>query len=207
MELDHILWAAPDLDAGAAMIAALTGVTPVRGGTHPGFGTRNFLLGLDGGRYFEIIAPDPAQSLEGNRGGQIAAMPHPALLTFAVSTDDLAAVRAAAATCGLACEAPKAMTRTRPDGVKLAWSTMGLLHDTLENAIPFAIAWGSNPHPSASAPAGCRLKSFAALQPEPAGLAAVYAAMQIPVCVKRAPRPGFIAVLDSPNGEVILTSL
>jgi hypothetical protein len=58
--LDHILRAAPDLGAGEKIIETLTGIAPARGGVHPGLGTRNSLMNLDSGIYFEIISPDPA---------------------------------------------------------------------------------------------------------------------------------------------------
>jgi hypothetical protein len=38
-------------------------------------------------------------------------------------------------------------------------------------------------------------------------LAAVYGALGVAVDVKRSSRPGFLAVLDTPRGEVVLTSL
>jgi hypothetical protein len=203
--LDHILWASPDLDRGSAAIGALTGVTPARGGSHPGFGTRNSLLSL-GETYLEVIAPDPAQSLTDNRGGQIAAMARPGLTTFAVRTGDLAAYRAAAESAGVATRGPVAMGRTRPDGVRLDWACLYIADPGYGELIPFAIDWKGSPHPSASAPAGCRLAGFSVLHPDPAPLAAIYAAMGIPVAVKGAASPGFLATLDTPRGEVVLTA-
>jgi glyoxalase-like protein len=206
LELDHILWAAPHLDEGARLFEALTGVRPAGGGSHPGFGTRNQLASLGDGAYFEIIAPDPAQDLAGNRGGAIAALPHPGLMTFAVRGADLAGARRTAQVAGLAAEGPIAMHRTRPDGVRLNWSVLFLRDPALGEAIPFAIHWGCSPHPSGTTPGGCRLRSFAALQPEPERLASIYGALGLAVEVKRAARPGFLAMLDTPRGEVVLTS-
>jgi len=203
VELDHVLWAAPDLDEGMRRFEALTGVEPVRGGSHGGFGTRNALVGLGQGLYFEIISPDPAQSLAGNRGGQIAALPHPGLIAFALRSTDLDAMRGAAERAGLTCEGPVFMTRTRPDGVTLAWSILYLRHADFGEAVPFAIDWGASPHPSTSTPAGCILKSFVALRPDPDPLAAAYRAIGAPVEVTRSDRPGFRAVLDTPRGEVV----
>ena len=34
VELDHILWAAPDLDAGSALVGQLIGVNPARASAH-----------------------------------------------------------------------------------------------------------------------------------------------------------------------------
>ena len=202
--LDHILWAAPDLGAGEKIIEKLTGVAPARGGVHPGFGTRNSLIGLDSGIYFEIISPDPAQDLEGNRGGRIGALPRPGSITFAIRSDDPGPLSATARREGLSVEEPVSMHRHRPDGVRIDWTILNL-GSRFGEAIPFAIDWGVSPHPSESAPAGCRLRSFAVLHPEADELARLYAALDIPVPVKRGAYPGFVAELATPNGDVILT--
>lgn len=202
--IDHILFSSPDLDEGARLIEGLTGVRPAAGGSHPGFGTRNQLLSLGDDVYFEIISPDPAQSLDGNRGGRIAAQSGSGMLTFAVQCDDLPALRAAALKAGVEVDEPVAMTRTRPDGVVLSWSILNLRDSRFPDAVPFAIDWGRTEHPSGSTPKGCGLKSFVALHPDPAGLQGLYDALGIPVRVERASCAGFMAVLDTPCGDARL---
>jgi hypothetical protein len=203
--LDHILWAAPDLGAGEKIIEKLTGVAPARGGSHPGFGMRNSLMGLDAGIYFEVISPDPAQDLEGNRGGRIAALSRPGIMTFAIRSDDLDSLSDAARREGLSLEKPVAMHRNRPDGVRLDWTILPLEDSRFGEAIPFVIDWGSSPHPSESVPAGCQLRSFTVVHPEADELARLYSALDVPVPVKRGAYPGFIAELVTPNGDVVLT--
>ncbi len=60
-DLDHLVYAVPDLAAGVAAMTALLGVAPSPGGPHPGLGTRNFLVSLGESCYLEIIGPDPEQ--------------------------------------------------------------------------------------------------------------------------------------------------
>lgn len=204
--LDHILWAAPDLGAGEKIIETLTGVAPARGGVHPGLGTRNSLLGLDSGIYFEIISPDPAQDLKGNRGGRIAALPRPGIMTFAIRSDDLDTLSGAARREGVSQQGPVSMSRDRLDGVRLNWTILYLEDQRFGEAIPFVIDWGTSPHPSESVPAGCQLRSFAVLHPEAERLARLYGSLDIPVPVKRGAYPGFVAELVTPNGDVVLTN-
>jgi hypothetical protein len=204
-ELDHLLWAAPDLEAGSKLIAQLTGVEPMRGGSHPGFGTCNSLLALDNGIYFEVIAPDPMQDLAGNRGGRIAAQKRPGLMGFAVRADDLTALRKNAERAGLAVNGPTAMHRSRPDGTRLDWSILYLTHDFYGEAVPFVIDWGRTPHPSQSTPQGCRLRSFTVLHPDPEPLNRLFHQLGLSVAVGRGAHLGFLAILDTPKGEVTLT--
>ena len=205
VQLDHILWAAPDLDAGSALIGQLTGVDPARGGSHAGFGTRNSLLSL-GATYLEIISPDPAQSLDGNRGGRIAALAEPGLTTFAVRTTDLDAYAAAAGRAGIGTRGPIEMGRTRPDGVRLDWACLYIEDDVFGEFIPFGIDWKTSPHPSSSTPTGATLREFTILHPRADTLKRIYREMSIDVAVRLAAKPGFLAVLDTPKGDVVLTA-
>ena len=208
MKLDHLLWGTPDLDQGVDAFAKLTGAQAVVGGTHPGFGTRNRLHALGPDVFFEIIAPDPAQTIPTvGRAADVAAMPHPGLLTFAVQTDNLDAACAAAEAVGLGVVERVAMHRTRPDGVRLDWEIARFAHPTYGNLIPFAIDWRGSPHPATSTPGGCTLRHLAALHPDPAPLAAIYRGLGLDIPVQSALRPGLVAVLGTPAGEACLLSV
>jgi hypothetical protein len=128
----------------------------------------------------------------------------PGLLTFALRSGDLGLVETTAEKLGLVVDAPVHMNRTRPDGVRLSWSILYLRDMELGSAIPFIIDWGTSPHPAQTTPTGCTLKEFWALHPHSRRLAEIYRALGIQVPVYRAARPGFAAVLDTPNGQVVL---
>jgi len=204
--LDHILWGAPDLGAAETLFAGLSGIWPGPGGVHDGFGTRNRLLSLGDGLFFELIAPDPAQSLVGNRGGRLARLSAPGLIAASVRSNDLPGLREAAQRIGLPTEGPIAMGRTRADGVRLTWEILHFGSGQDADMIPFAIDWKSSPHPSASSRGGITLESLTALHPEEERLAGIYEALGIRIDVRRADRAGFQAVLATPKGPLHLTA-
>lgn len=203
VKLDHILLGAPDLDAGSAAFAELTGVVPATGGSHPGFATRNRLAAIGPDAFIEVIAPDPAQAIAGHaRAEMIAGWSGPALLTFAVQTTDFDGLIDRAIGAGLEAGEPLAMSRTRPDGVKLSWRVVHFRHPAYGLLIPFAIDWMGSPHPATTSPAGCLLRSLAVMHPDAAGLAATYRALGLDVAVQGGLRAGMAAVLQTPRGAV-----
>lgn len=155
-ELDHLIFAAPDLDEGVSMIEGLTGARAVTGGPHPGVGTHNALLTFDATTYFEVIAIDPDQpEPQRPRPFGLAAEVAPRLAGYAIhpapgeTIDDVTeTLRAAGHDPGPV----TSMSRVRPDGVELAWSLTRSQHTTVPAAVPFVIDWGDTPSPARSLP-------------------------------------------------------
>jgi hypothetical protein len=205
--VDHLLLGAPDLDGGIAWLEARIGVKAQLGGSHPGVGTRNALVSLGPRQYLEIIAPDPAQS-SFNFDIDLRKLGAPRLVNWAVSTPDVEAATAAARRDGLQVFGPRDGSRRRPDGVTLRWRSGGVVAKLGEpdvNPVPFFIQWASDSrHPSADAPAGCRLVDFAIAGPDPAKLESVLASLGVDASVTKAAHAGLSATLDTPKGRVML---
>ncbi|MGG2465305.1 VOC family protein [Streptomyces sp. RGM 3693] len=176
--LDHLVYATPDLDRTVAEVAELTGVRPVRGGHHPGRGTCNYLLGLGGGGYFEIIGPDPAQPAPGRpRWFGIDALDGPRLVAWAVRVTGIAGRVARARAAGYDPGDPVAMSRRTPDGTELAWQLTP--PGAGGGLTPFLLDWGGGPHPSGAGLPVVPLVSLAARHPDPAAARAEWAALGV----------------------------
>lgn len=203
--LDHILLGIDDLDRGIAFAEERTGVRAAFGGVHPGRGTRNALLKLGTRRYLEIIAPDPKQNSLAAYP-QLRKMREPRLLTWAVHTDDIAAVAKKVAATGVAMVGPEDGSRARPDGKILHWKALRLKDDH-GGLLPFFIEWGrDSAHPSEDAPAGCRLVDFSVAYVESAELRALFAHLGLDVKVEEGPRSRLRARIASGKGTLDLTS-
>lgn len=203
--VDHVVYAAPDLEAAVADLESRLGVRAAYGGAHPGAGSHNALLGLGGGAYLEIIAPDPGQPDPVGRARPFGLddLAAPRLVGWAAKATALPARVAAARAAGFDPGEERAMRRRRPDGVELAWmlTTGGPAEGGL---VPFLIDWGETAHPSASAPSGCRLTHLRGRYPRPAVVQAALAALGVGLPVE-AGASQLRATLETPNGVVELT--
>ena len=201
-KLDHIMYAAPDLDQGIAEIAELPGVVPAMGGAHPGMGTRNALLSRGADQYLEIIAPDPPQALTDTLGNELIQHSGSGIRSWAVATDNLSAVTDITTAQGLNPQPVIDMNRTTPAGVRLDWQVLQLRGNRM---LPFFIDWKNSPHPALTTPAGCRLAEFTVSVPEGPQYQKLMDALQIHVTVVQGVL-GFNAQLECPTGVVELSS-
>lgn len=205
VRIDHILWATPDLEVGAERFETLSGVTPVFGGAHPGRGTANNLASLGEHTYLEIIGPNPDAPHESEpRVEVMRTMTAPAIMTFAISTNDLDTMAAAAQALGMTTEGPNAGARDKPDGETLRWRSLNLGGHDFGNAIPFAIDWGTSTHPATTSPKGVELISLLVRHPRADALRHVYQALGIPVHVEAGETAEFVARIGTPKGEIEL---
>ncbi|WP_420623979.1 VOC family protein [Candidatus Poriferisodalis sp.] len=208
--IDHIVVAAPDLEAGTAAVEALVGMRAAPGGPHPGVGTRNTLLSLGDDVYLEIIAPDPEQPAPANpRPFGIDSLSGPKFVTFAVHASDgetIDDVVEAMRVCGEDPGEIISMSRVKPDGEELHWSLTLSPAGLAEGAglAPFVIDWGDTTHPATVTPTGCTLVSLAGTHPDPDHIRALHAAIGIDVDVNAGDSVSLEATLDTPNGRVTL---
>jgi hypothetical protein len=152
MRLDHIVFAAgPGGLAGTTeRLSEQLGEEFSGGGIHPRFGTRNSILPLTDGTYFEVVEVlDHPASDKAPFGQAVRARSElgGGWLGWVVAVDDIVPFEAR-----LGREAVNG-NRHRPDGVELLWKQLGVKGLQADPQLPFFIEWNIDPanHPSAGA--------------------------------------------------------
>lgn len=204
--VDHLILGCADLEKGIAWLEQRTGVRAAIGGSHPGRGTHNALLGLGGRQYLEILAPDPAQPAD--LRPDLAVHTEPRLIGWASATRDLVAVIRNSRASGATISEPRDGARARPDGRVVRWRTAEV-QETFASAgispVPFFIEWASDAvHPSHDSPAGGRLQSFVFEHPEAAALQGLLKQLGIDASVTQRAAAALVAQLATAKGTILL---
>lgn len=176
--IDHLVFAASDLDTGMSVIEKILGVRPVPGGRHPDYGTHNALLSLGADVYLEVIAPDP--SLPAPEGGALFSsdtQSDPRLVTWVLQTKEIDATASAGADYGIG--SVQSGSRQTPSGAVISWKLTDPYAMPLEGAVPFLINWGNTPHPASVVPSGGQLIKLSIVHPKSAELKEAFAALKI----------------------------
>lgn len=203
--VDHLVFAAPDLESGVRFVEDLLGVRAIPGGQHPGIGTRNALVSLGPTTYLEIIAPDPEQPPPRQpRPFRIDTLSAPRLVTWAAARSDLDGEVDAARARGVDPGAVLDASRTLPNGSTLSWRLTDLRLMLGGGIVPFLIDWLDSPHPASRLPAGCTLVELRATHPNPADVAEQLAAFGLTMCIDPAAEVGLTALIEIPRGRVEL---
>jgi hypothetical protein len=211
LELDHVVIAALDLDAGAAWVSERLGSPLAPGGRHVGWGTHNRLMRLGGGVYLELIAPDPTQPAPDaprpfgldDTAVRARLARAPALVHWLVRSTDLDADLAA-----LRYDPGPARPMTRGT---LRWRIT--LHDDRAppggGLLPTVIAWDVPPHehPAARLPeAGVVLTGLSLAGPQAVLALRPGVASPAPIDWTVADAPSMTLRLRAPAGDVTIDS-
>ena len=152
MRLDHVSYAVSQNEIADTVqrLGASLGAGFIDGGKHPRFGTRNFVLPLQNGNYFEVVAAldhPAAEQAPFGRAVRAVAENGGGWLGWVVSVQDIAPVETRLGRTAIDGH------RTRPDGFDLQWKQVGV-NDVIDNPqLPFFIEWVSSAeeHPSRGA--------------------------------------------------------
>ncbi|MDX1493363.1 MAG: VOC family protein [Longimicrobiales bacterium] len=204
--LDHLVYAVPDLESGAARVEELLGVPPEVGGRHLGLGTWNRLVGLEGGGYLEIVAPDPEQpEPDRPRWFGLDDPGEPRLVTWCVQATDPLEVARRGRHSGIDLGEVVEGSRERPDGSLLSWRFTDPWAPRADGVIPFFIDWGDSPHPSETLTTRCRVADVRVEHPDAVRVEAWLRELGLDTRVSRAHAPRVVATLQTPNGTVELS--
>lgn len=204
LEIDHFIYATPDVDATARELGERLGVEFRPGGRHPQWGTRNAILPLGGRLYFEVIGPDESASeVPGGRILGLDALASPRMMWWAVRPFLMPLTCGEFETAGFIPGDVLPGRRERPDGSVLTWQLTDPRVRLLDGVLPMVIDWEEGEHPGED-DSGVTLGGFELRHPDHARLAPVFETLGLPV-VRAGDVPGIVVHLDSPAGRVTLS--
>lgn len=205
-DVDHLVYASPDLRTGVERIETLLGVRATPGGQHPGAGTRNALVALGPNCYLEIIGPDPDQpEPEKPRMFGIDDLSGPRLVTWAARSTNLEELGAGALPQGVKLGEISSGNRTTPEGVRLAWRFTNPRTVIAGGIVPFFIDWGETLHPAQTAGQGAALVDLRAEHPNAEEVQKTLRSLGLRISVVRQPDAALVATIESPRGTVELS--
>jgi hypothetical protein len=207
MNIDHFMYAGPQLGPLCASFQALTGVEAQPGGQHPQLGTCNRLVGSGGPLYLELIAPDPSSTASSPMRSGIEALARPSLHRFVMNASggDLGELQAAYARARIPAQVHD-MHRLTPAGATLRWRL--LVPDTNRFGLfaPFFIDWLDTPHPAASLHANFKMVRCEAGHPSAGELSALWAELGVGMALHASDAPYMQLLVQTARGNIALTS-
>jgi hypothetical protein len=164
------------------------------------------LLSLGEKHYLEVIAPDPQQPDAPDTRG-LRALTEPRLVGWAAHLENMDAFATRLRQQNIVFEGPTPGSRKRPDGRLLQWKTLQLKND-YDGLLPFFIEWAAaTTHPSADAPAGCRIAAFSLASPNDSELQRACSQLDLAVHIEHSDQPQLRASISGTDGRILqLTS-
>jgi hypothetical protein len=204
MNIDHIVWAVPDIDEGITLFQQKTGVTPIFGGHHTTQGTQNALIKIGPASYFEILAPDTDSPIQSNRWMGIDLIQSPRITRWAFSTTQIEQKVEALQQYDVNLGQLSAGQRKTTTGDLIKWKMTLPHHSPLIDLAPFFIDWSESAiHPTDQlADEGLSIERIELSHSEPSRINTLLEALNIDGYQTSTGSYKIGIVLNTPNGLV-----
>ena len=204
-QIDHLVYACANLEAGIAEIEQLTGAKVQPGGVHQGRGSHNALLSLGANCYLEIIAPDPSQSNVARPLWMgLDQLKESRLTRWCVKSSELNLLQQKTNALSLDIGTIQKGQRSLPNGDQLNWQLSDPKACAYDGLIPFFIDWQNSPHPASQLPAACELIAVEAQHPEGDLVASILQKIDLNLNIKSGTEVKLTAHIQTPKGLLIL---
>jgi hypothetical protein len=203
LELDHLLYATPDVDATVHDLERRFGTAFTGGGRHPGWGTRNRILPLKGRRYLEVIGPDEADPASaGRRLLDVDELDGPRMAWWAVRPFLMPLTCGELEAAGIVPGDVIEGRREVDGGGELVWQMTDPRVRLEGGIVPLVIDWEGAAHPGAP-DSPVTLVDLRLEHPDAARLNTAFGQVGLPT-VHPGEAPGITATFDTPQGTVVL---
>ena len=200
-QIDHLVFAAHQLETGVEFVENLLGVPATVGGKHPDRGTHNALWRLGPLQYLEVIAPDPSSNLQAPPLWMgLKNLRSDGMMRWAAKFVNLPKVVAKARQANIPMGQPQAGQRLLSDGRLLKWQLTEPSETDGPDPLPFLIDWGSSPHPAENLADTSQLLDLQLFHPQAALLNQQFRTVGISIKVQSASTPSIAAFIHCPKG-------
>jgi hypothetical protein len=199
------VWACPDLQSGIDEFETMTAVRAEAGGRHPRLGTHNALIHIGNRSYLEIVAPDPEQD-GGSWSRTLRELTEPSLLHWVIARQNL--IDYTDGLTGLigGQNEVTGIDRQHPILGLLGWELLTLPKHEFGCLVPFLIDWGDSTHPTELLEHRCTLRNIRITTPDLPDMLKIGSWLELTADFEEADEPRLEFVIDTPNGEVTLTT-
>jgi len=204
-QIDHIVYATPDLEQSIEQIAEGIGIRPVIGGRHLTKGTKNALLHLGGKCYLEILAIDEESNIEAPRWMGIDEISSPRVTRFCLRSHNLEEDAEKLTEYNTEMGVIEQGSRKMSDGGLLQWNMILPLAKPEVDLIPFVCHWPEESiHPTEKLEEGATLDYIRPSHPQAENLKAKYLSLGIDFEISKSEKPEIRVGIKGPKGTIEL---
>lgn len=206
-KIDHLVYAVRNLEEAVELFGTRLGIHPVVGGYHQNFGTKNALIRLDDGIYFEILAiDDNNKEVVKPRWMGVDFLTQNRITRWAITSNELERDGEILEDYKKGLGKLIKGSRRTPDGKLLQWQLVAPLAAPEVELIPFCIDWShSETHPFQQLPSmDCKLLEMSFSHPQPELISNIFEQLGIDFGIEKRSAATITAKIRGPKGIIEL---